>query len=90
MRGITAYLLQNYPEMSNEDISSVIIKQKALYFPKQMAKRLWEQLVSWEYSNDIKYMVKDFSDKEIEKLKASALKGGIQPNIQSPDMVWGC
>jgi len=90
MRWTAAYLLQNYPDMSNEEISVELAKQKALFFPKQMAKRLWEQLVSWKYSADIKYLVSQFTEEEMLKLKASAKEWWIKPNIDSPDMVWGC
>jgi len=53
MRGLTAYLIQYHPEMSNDEILRELARWKGLYFPKQMIKKMTEQLQSGQYTSDI-------------------------------------
>ncbi len=39
MRGVVAYLLDNYPEMSDQDILTEANKWKAVFFPRQTVKK---------------------------------------------------
>ncbi len=39
MRGLAKYLLQKYPEISDEQILNELVKWKTLFFPKDMAQK---------------------------------------------------
>lgn len=53
MRGLAAYLLQNHGEMSNDEILRELARWKGIYFPKQMTKKMAEQLQNGNYTPDI-------------------------------------
>jgi hypothetical protein len=53
MRGLTAYLLQNHKDMSNDEILRELARWKGIYFPKQMTKKMAEQLQNGNYTPDI-------------------------------------
>ncbi len=91
MRGTAAYLIQNYPEMSNADISYELVRQKGLYFPKQMQQRLAEQLAgdTTDFTPDISYLTQNLSATELGDLQSKAQGSGFQPS-DSPGMVGGC
>ena len=92
MRGMTGYLLQNYPNMSNEDISYEIVRQKGMYFPKQMQKRMAQQLAGdkKDFTPDIKYLLKNLTENELASFQEKSKSEGFTPSVQSPDMVGGC
>lgn len=39
MRGLTRYLLEAYPDMTDEQILAELVHWKALYFPKDSSKK---------------------------------------------------
>jgi len=61
MRGLSAYLIKNHPELSNEQILEELKKWKITYFPKQtLSKELIELEKSGE--SDIEEILKEFPD----------------------------
>jgi len=61
MRGLAAYLIQNHPEMSNEQILEELKKWKVTYFPKQtLTAKLEEMKKSGEPG--IKEILEEFPD----------------------------
>lgn len=61
MRGLSAYLIQNYPDLSDEYILNELEKWKVTYFPKQT---LMKKLALLEKSGDpgIKRIFEEFPD----------------------------
>ena len=61
MRGLTAYLIQNHPEVSNEWILEELTKWKRTYFPKQtLTAELDRRAKAGEA--DIKEIIQEFPD----------------------------
>ncbi|MDP4007625.1 MAG: hypothetical protein Q8P68_00350 [Candidatus Peregrinibacteria bacterium] len=91
MRGTAAYLIRNYPEITNAEISYELMRQKSLYFPKQMQERMATELAgdSADFTPDIKYLTKDLTPLELKNLNKKAQESGFVPQ-DSPDMVGGC
>ncbi len=92
MRGTAAYLIRNYPELTNADISYELMRQKGLYFPSQMQKRMAESLSGEkkDYLPDIKYLTMNLTEEEIKDLSEKAKKSGFVPDTKAPGMVGGC
>lgn len=92
MRGMTAYLIRNYPEMTNAEISYEIVRQKGLYFPKQMQKRMASQLAgdAADFTADIKYLLQILKSEELADLQKKAKDSGFEPDTTNLDMVGGC
>lgn len=91
MRGTAAYLIQNYPEMTNEEISYELTRQKGMYFPVQMQQRMASSLAgeTADFKPDIKYLVMNLTDKELTDLQNKAKTSGFEPE-HNPGMVGGC
>lgn len=91
MRGTTAYLIRNYPEMSDAEISYELMRQKGMYFPGQMQERMASSLAGDinEATADIKYLTMHLSEKELSDFKEKANDSGFKP-VATPDMVGGC
>jgi len=91
MRGTAAYLIRNYPELSNADIAYELMRQKGLYFPKQMQERMAKELAgpSEDFTADIKYLTQQLSETELSNLRKKAQSSGFTPD-SSTDMVGGC
>ncbi|OGJ42629.1 hypothetical protein A3B60_02515 [Candidatus Peregrinibacteria bacterium RIFCSPLOWO2_01_FULL_39_12] len=92
MRGTAAYLIRNYPEMSDADIAYELMRQKGLYFPKQMQERMAKELAGdiSKFTADIRYLTQYLDKKEFADLQKEAKKSGFVPYDKSPDMVGGC
>lgn len=92
MRGTLGYLIKNYPQMENKDMMYEIVRQKGFFFPKQMQKRLVQQLVSEEedYTNDTRYLVQNMTKKGLKNLREKALKAGLQNLANNENMVGEC
>lgn len=92
MRGTAAYLIRNYPEMTNADIAYELMRQKGLYFPIQMQKRMAGALAgeSEAFTPDIKYLAMHLSEDDVKDLRAYAISSGFEPNQEAPGMVGGC
>lgn len=91
MRGTAAYILRNYPEKTNEEISYELMRQKGLYFPKQMQKRMASLLAGEpaDFTADIKYLTQNLTEAELADLKEKAQNSGFEPG-DAPGMVGGC
>ncbi|PJA89884.1 MAG: hypothetical protein CO137_01830 [Candidatus Magasanikbacteria bacterium CG_4_9_14_3_um_filter_32_9] len=92
MRGTTAYLIRNHPEMTNAEISYELMRQKGLYFPTQMQERMASSLAGEveNFTPDIKYLTMNLSEVELNGLREKAKSSGFEPPTQAPGMVGGC
>lgn len=89
MRGILAYMIQKYPEKSNDEMMREVARWKALFFPKQMMARAQEQLASGKYTPDLAALVLGLDEKTLKNLGAQG-NVGAPSTLQTPDMVGGC
>ena len=98
MRGVAAYLIKNYPDMSDEEIMKEIAKWKGLFFPKQMIQRYIQETQSGQYTPDIAALLLDVDEQKLKEMKAAVAS---QENTQGssdttasiqdlPSMVGGC
>lgn len=92
MRGTAAYLIKNYPDMSNADIAYELMRQKGLYFPTQMQQRMATSLAGDknDFLPDIKYLTMKLTEAELASLQQKAKSSGFVPESKGPDMVGGC
>ena len=96
MRGLAAYLIKNYPDMTNDEIMREIAKWKSLFFPKQMIQKYIQETQSGQYTSDIASLLLDVDEKKLEELKQTmtSKNSGAEDassNIQDlPNMVGGC
>ncbi|MFA4831198.1 MAG: hypothetical protein WC862_05260 [Patescibacteria group bacterium] len=91
MRGTAAYLIRNYPKMTNAEIAYELMRQKGLYFPVQMQKRMASSLAgeAKDFLPDIKYLTMNLSEKELQNLQEKAKSSGFEPDT-NVGMVGGC
>jgi hypothetical protein len=89
MRGLAAYLIQKHgSEFSNDEILRELARWKGLYFPKQMIKKISEQLQSGQFTPDIAALVLNL---KIPKYSASSAGAPLPSDIKDlPGMVGGC
>lgn len=97
MRGLTAYLVKSYPDLSNEEIMREISKWKGLFFPKQMVAKYIQESQTGQYSPDIASLLLDIDEEKMKELKAAVAAGGNAQQDSSasgieslPSMVGGC
>lgn len=90
MRGLMAYLIQNYDEsnFSNDQILRELARWKGRYFPKQMMKKLTGQIQSGKYTHDISAILLDI---KLPKYSNSSTSVPLPSSIEDlPSMVGGC
>ncbi len=88
MRGLTAYLLQNHSEMTNNEILRELARWKGMYFPKQMIKKMTEQLQSGNYTPDTASLVIGV---ELPDYGEGSGNAPLPSEIENlPGMVGGC
>ncbi len=88
MRGLTAYLIQYHPEMSNDEILRELARWKGLYFPKQMIKKMAEQLQNGNYTPDTASLVIGV---ELPDYGEGSGNAPLPSEIENlPGMVGGC
>jgi hypothetical protein len=89
MRGLLAYLIQNHGEKyTNDELLRELARWKGIYFPKQMIKKLAEQLQGQkDFTPDTAALVLDVKLPEYEGGKSAPLPSEIE-NL--PGMVGGC
>lgn len=89
MRGILAYMIQKYPDKSDDEMMREVARWKALYFPNQMMTRAQEQLASGTYTPDFAALVLGLDEKTLKQLGA---QGNVTApsSIPQPAMVGGC
>jgi len=89
MRGLAAYLIQKHgSEFSNDEILRELARWKGLYFPKQMIKKISEQLQNGQFTPDIAALVLNL---KMPKYSASSASAPLPSDIKDlPGMVGGC
>jgi len=88
MRGLTAYLIKYHPEMSNDEILRELARWKGLYFPKQMIKKMTEQLQNGNYTPDTESLVIGI---ELPDYGEGSGNAPLPSEIEDlPGMVGGC
>ncbi len=89
MRGILAYMIQKYPQKSDDEMMREVARWKALFFPNQMMARAREQLASGTYTPDFAALVLGLNEKTLKQLGA---QGAVTApsSIPQPAMVGGC
>src|SRR3989338_11017244 len=86
-----AYLIKNYPEMTNAEIAYELMRQKGMYFPGQMQERMASSLSGdlAEAKPDIKYLIMNLTEEELKDLQKKAKNSGFKPEANS-EMIGGC
>ncbi|MCK5413613.1 MAG: hypothetical protein KAI57_04550 [Candidatus Pacebacteria bacterium] len=88
MRGLAAYLIQYHPEMSNDEILRELALWKGLYFPKQMIKKMAEQLQNGNYTPDTASLVVGV---DLPDYGEGSVNAPLPSEIENlPGMVGGC
>ena len=101
IRGLAAYLIVNYPTLSDDEIKREVVKWKGLFFPKQMIQRYIQEAQSGQYTPDIAALLLDTGEIKIKSAAApiaSGSKDSAPASTQStatdidslPNMVGGC
>ncbi len=97
MRGLSAYLIKNYPDMSDEEIIREVSKWKGLFFPKQMVAKYIKESQSGQYSPDIASLLMDVDEEKLAEMKAAVAASGSADTQNTaasvddlPSMVGGC
>lgn len=91
MRGTVAYLIKNYPNMTNTEIAYELMRQKGMYFPVQMQERMVSSLSGdlSEAKPDIKYLIMNLTEEELQDLQKKAKNSGFKPEANA-EMIGGC
>lgn len=89
MRGLMAYLIQNHGlEYSNDEILRELARWKGVYFPKQMIKKMAEQLRNGNYTPDTASLVLDLN---LPDYGGEGVSAPLPSEIKDlPSMVGGC
>lgn len=89
MRGLAAYLIKNHAqEYSNDQILRELARWKGSYFPKQMIKKVGEQMQSGQFTPDVASLLLDIN---LPKYSASSKEAPLPSDIKDlPGMVGGC
>lgn len=89
MRGLLAYLIQNHgAEYTDDELLRELAKWKGMYFPKQMIKRMAEQLQSGSYTPDTASLLLGL---KLPDYGAGAIGAPLPSEIENlPSMVGGC
>jgi len=98
IRGLAAYLIKNYPTMSDDEIKRELVKWKGLFFPKQMIQRYIQETQTGQYTPDIAALLLDVDEEKLKEMKSSVASddsasgsSGVVSNIENlPSMVGGC
>jgi hypothetical protein len=97
MRGLAAYLIKNYPDLSDEGIMKEITKWKGLFFPKQMIQKYIQETQTGQYTPDIAALLLDVDENKLKEMKAAVASSGNQQGSdvaasinELPSMVGGC
>lgn len=99
IRGLTAYLVKNYPQLTDEEIMREVSKWKGLFFPKQMITKYIQESQTGKYSPDIASLLLSVDENKI-KSAATPLASGSNTDTSTqptstdinnlPNMVGGC
>mgnify|MGYP001612323765 FL=1 len=89
MRGLTAYLIKNHgAKYTDDEILRELARWKGKYFPKQMVKKMSDQLQSGNYTPDIASLLLNM---KLPKYSADSKSAPLPSEINNADsMVGGC
>ena len=98
MRGLAAYLVKNYPDLSDQEIMREVAKWKGLFFPKNMIQKYIQQSQTGQYTPDIAALLLDVDEKKLKEMKSAVASQGnkqssnnVAANVNDlPSMVGGC
>lgn len=96
MRGVSAYLIKNYPDLSDQEIMKEITKWKGLFFPKQMIQKYVQETQTGQYTPDIASLLLDVDEKKLKEMKTAVAQNTQQGKdtaasiSELPSMVGGC
>lgn len=98
IRGLTAYLVKNYPQLSDDEIKKEVVKWKGLFFPKQMIQRYIQETQAGQYTPDIASLLLDVDEKKLKGMKSPVASqdnakssGNTAASVNDlPSMVGGC
>lgn len=98
IRGLAAYLIKNYPQLSDDEIKKELMHWKGLFFPKQMIQRYVQETKAGQYTPDIAALLLDVNEEKLREMKAAvASQGNTQKSDGAaasindlPSMVGGC
>ena len=89
MRGLLAYLIQNHgTEYTNDELLRELARWKGMYFPKQMIKKMAEQIQNGNYTPDTASLVLGL---ELPDYGGGNNEAPLPSDIENlPSMVGGC
>lgn len=89
MRGLAAYLIKNHgAHYTDDQVLRELARWKGKYFPKQMVKKMSDQLQSGNYTPDIAALLLDL---KLPKYSADGKSAPLPSEIDNADsMVGGC
>ena len=87
MRGLSAYLIKNYPEKSDDEIIRELAKWKGLFFPKNMVQRFLEEQKSGQFTPDIAALLIGVDKEKLNIGEDVPLPSNLK---DLPGMVGGC
>ena len=97
MRGLSAFLIKNHPELTDEEIIREISKWKGLFFPKQMVAKYIKESQTGQYTPDISSLLMDIDESKFKEGKTSVAAGNsntandVPADLNNlPNMVGGC
>jgi len=97
MRGLAAYLIKNYPKLSDEEIVREVAKWKGLFFPKNMIQKYLQQSQTGKYTPDIAALLLNADEAKLKEMKQavasqkSQSSGQVPASVNDlPSMVGGC
>jgi hypothetical protein len=89
MRGLAAYLIQKHgTEYTDDQVLRELARWKGRYFPKQMSKKMTEQLQNGQYTPDMAALLLEL---EVPKYSGQSADAPLPSAIKdAPGMVGGC
>lgn len=89
MRGLAAYLIQKHgPEYTDDQILRELARWKSRFFPKQMTKKMTEQLQNGQYTSDMAALLLEM---QVPKYSGQSADAPLPSAIKdAPGMVGGC
>ncbi|MEK6973693.1 MAG: hypothetical protein AABW41_00375 [Nanoarchaeota archaeon] len=84
-RGLAKYIIQNYPEMSNDQILLELTKWKSIYYPRNMVEK-----ALLANQNGLELSPSVLNDRALMQKLKSGQKGSVGQLEDIPEMVGGC
>ena len=98
LRGLGAYLIKNYPQLSDDQIIQSLAEWKVMFFPKQMLQRYVQESQTGQYTPDIKALLLDSNLENTKGVKTPVASNNNQQSGSDvaatlnnlPNQVGGC